>query len=161
MSHAGALLGLSGAAPSGRGGRGSRVRGRRRGKPNAVDDEDKEDEDEDDDVEPGYVRAVVDGWLTLRLPERALSPLLCLRGRLTACFAAKARPRTPCASTHPARAARALGGPRASHTAVWMCHTGRPPARLGSSCAPACRLGVACARMRVALQQLCPGTACC
>ncbi len=110
VSRAGAWLGLSDAAPCGRGGRRSRVRGRRRVKPSAVDDEDEEDEDEDDDVEPGYVRAVMDGWLTLRLPERALSPLLCLRGRLTACFAAKARPRTPCAPTRPARAARAHGG---------------------------------------------------
>lgn len=35
---------------------------------------------------------VVDGWLSLRLPDASLAPLLCLRRRLAACFAAKARP---------------------------------------------------------------------
>ncbi len=31
----------------------------------------------------------VDGWLTLEAPTAAIAPLLCLRHRLSACFAAK------------------------------------------------------------------------
>ncbi len=31
----------------------------------------------------------VDGWLSLRIPTAALAPMLCLRQRLSACFAAK------------------------------------------------------------------------
>jgi hypothetical protein len=46
---------------------------------------------DDDDQEEGErsSRIEVDGWLSLRVPTPALPPLLCLRQRISACFAAK------------------------------------------------------------------------
>lgn len=59
------------------------------------DDKDEGEEDEEEaDAYPGHAVLVVDGWLSLRLPDASLTPLLCLRRRLAACFAAKAR--LPC-----------------------------------------------------------------
>ncbi|KAK9835371.1 hypothetical protein WJX81_005267 [Elliptochloris bilobata] len=58
-----------------------------------------------------HAKVVVDGWLTLRVPGDALSPLLCLRRRLAACFDAKvAHPREPlsAAQTDALRTAAAL-----------------------------------------------------
>ena len=44
------------------------------------------------DGDAEHARVLVDGWLLLRLPRDALAPVLALRRRLAACFAAKARP---------------------------------------------------------------------
>lgn len=44
------------------------------------------------DGDAEHARVLVDGWLLLRMPRDALAPLLALRRRLAACFAAKARP---------------------------------------------------------------------
>ena len=53
----------------------------------------RDDEDEEGMGEATQVE--VDGWLSLRIPTAALDPMLCLRQRLSACFAAKVwhRPR--------------------------------------------------------------------
>ncbi|BDA50474.1 3'-5' RNA helicase YTHDC2 [Coccomyxa sp. Obi] len=46
--------------------------------------------DEEDEEGTGETTQVeVDGWLSLRVPTAALAPMLCLRQRLGACFAAK------------------------------------------------------------------------
>ena len=46
------------------------------------------EEEDDGDREPSSLMEV-DGWLSLRVPTSALAPLLCLRQRLSTCFAAK------------------------------------------------------------------------
>ncbi|CAL5229490.1 g12825 [Coccomyxa viridis] len=55
------------------------------------DDGDDLDDDEADDHDNGSsrTRIQVDGWLTLETETSAVAPLLCLRHRLSACFAAK------------------------------------------------------------------------
>ncbi len=55
------------------------------------DDGDDLDDDEADDHDDGSsrTRIQVDGWLTLETETSAVAPLLCLRHRLSACFAAK------------------------------------------------------------------------
>lgn len=59
------------------------------------DDYDDEDDDLDDDEANNHdnggsrTRIQVDGWLTLETESSAVAPLLCLRHRLSACFAAK------------------------------------------------------------------------
>ena len=56
------------------------------------DDEDDDlgdDEDNDHDNGSSRTRIQVDGWLTLETDSGAVAPLLCLRHRLSACFAAK------------------------------------------------------------------------
>ena len=55
------------------------------------DDGDDLDDDEADDHDNGSsrTRIQVDGWLTLETETSAVEPLLCLRHRLSACFAAK------------------------------------------------------------------------
>ncbi len=50
--------------------------------------------DEEDEEGIGEATQVeIDGWLSLRVPTAALAPMLCLRQRLGACFAAKVRHR--------------------------------------------------------------------
>ena len=56
-------------------------------------DEDYDEADDDDDVR-SRTRIQVDGWLTLEMETAAVAPLLCLRHRLSACFAAKVGPVT-------------------------------------------------------------------
>ena len=71
---------------------------RRRDKDDDYDDEDDEDEDDDEaegeaedslGSESSRTQMQIDGWLTLEAPTAAVGPLLCLRHRLSACFAAK------------------------------------------------------------------------
>lgn len=43
------------------------------------------------DAQQQPLRVVVDGWLAINVPARALGPLFLLRQRISACFASKAR----------------------------------------------------------------------
>ena len=56
-----------------------------------MDDDEDADEDDGDGEGSSRTRIQVDGWLTLETTTAAIAPLLCLRHRLSACFAAKVR----------------------------------------------------------------------
>ena len=72
---------------------------RRKDEDDDYDNEDDEDEDDDEEAdgeaegglgsESSRTQMQIDGWLTLEAPTAAVGPLLCLRHRLSACFAAK------------------------------------------------------------------------